>query len=142
MPVYHVALWFAAALSSVLLALAVIGLAVISRDQQTASESGLAAVLTLALGTMFTLAMTCLGLRRDFVRPLTGVVIMAVLFMGVLTLLAVRIGRTSKHSTRFKARRLTDLLRDRRVQSNVATRPEMYARCQRRSRSHRWQAAC
>jgi hypothetical protein len=93
MPDYHVAFWFAATLSSVLLAVAVVGMAVVGSGGRTSAESGLAAVLMLALGTTFTLAMTCLGLRRDFIRPLTGVVIMAALFMGVLALRALSLAR-------------------------------------------------
>jgi protein-S-isoprenylcysteine O-methyltransferase Ste14 len=92
MPGYHVAFWFAAAVTSVLLTLGVIAMSVWGNERQKAYEGGLAAVLTLALGGMFTLALTCLGLRRDFVRPLTAVVTMALLFMLVLALLAIRLG--------------------------------------------------
>lgn len=93
---YHAAFWFAAAMASVVLTLGVIGIALWSSDRRTAAEGGLAAVLTLALGAMFTLAISCLGLRRDFARPLTAVVLMALLFTGLLALLALRLGAESR----------------------------------------------
>ncbi len=89
---YHEAFWLALTMSSVLLGLGYLFIATLAvREPRRHPQSltvGAAAGALLMLGVVFAVGMTCLALRRDFVRPLYGAIVIAVAFMGSIVLVA------------------------------------------------------
>lgn len=84
---YHQAFWAVAAISSILLGLGLLAVALVTARSSRHRQAAGACLLTLVAGTALTIALTCLGLRRDFVRPLPMVVVVALTFMGMLALM-------------------------------------------------------
>jgi hypothetical protein len=89
---YHEVFWLALTISSVLLGLGYLFIAAGAvRGHRRFHQSlavAVAAVALLVLAATFAIGMTCLALRRDFVRPLLGAIVLAVAFMGSIGLVA------------------------------------------------------
>ena len=85
---YHEVFWLALTISSVLLGLGYLFIAAGEGRFHQSLAVAAAAVALLVLAATFAIGMTCLALRRDFVRPLLGAIVLAVAFMGSIGLVA------------------------------------------------------
>jgi hypothetical protein len=102
MPMYHDAFWLAVTTSSVVLTMGCLVLVSTRRRSSTSEASTMLAIaVVFGLAVTFAIGMTCLGLRRDFVRPLAMSIVMSLAFMCVMGLVGARAvedspGRVSK----------------------------------------------
>jgi hypothetical protein len=87
-PAFHEAAWLALAGSSLLLGLGYLMIALRARVKQR-TAIGVAAVCLLLLVAEYTLAMTALSLRRDFVRPYHLVPATSIAFVGWVAMLVL-----------------------------------------------------
>ncbi len=89
---YHEVFWLALVIASALIAVCYVLLAGLSLRRQPALQKSMAVSVAafgvVALAAIFATGMTCLALRRDFMRPALAAIVVTVGLVGTVGLLA------------------------------------------------------